>query len=114
MDRDKLLGESKLLPLIMKFSGPAIVGMLVNALYNTVDRIYIGNKIGHLGIAGITVSFPIMLIMMAFGMLIGFGSTSLMSIRLGEKNRTEARQITGNAMVILGTGSVIIMILGSI
>lgn len=114
MDRDKLLGESKLLPLIMKFSGPAIVGMLVNALYNTVDRIYIGNKIGHLGIAGITVSFPIMLIMMAFGMLIGFGSTSLMSIRLGEKKRDEARKITGNSIVILGIGAIVISILGTI
>ncbi len=114
MDRDKLLGESKLFPLIVKFSVPAIVGMLVNALYNTVDRIYIGNKIGHLGIAGITVSFPVMLIMMAFGMLIGFGSTSLMSIRLGEKKRDEAKKITGNSMVLLLSGAVIISVLGSV
>lgn len=114
MSRDKLLGESKIFPLIMKFSVPAIVGMIVNALYNTVDRIYIGNKIGQLGIAGITVSFPIMIIIMAFAMLIGFGSTSLLSIRLGEKKREEARQITGNAIVLLFAISVILTILGTI
>ena len=114
MDRDKLLGESKMFSLILKFSVPAIVGMLVNALYNTVDRIYIGQKIGSLGIAGITVSFPIMLIIMAFGMLIGFGSTSLLSIRLGQKKREDARTILGNAMVLLVVVGVLISVLGSI
>ncbi|MHB1454027.1 MAG: MATE family efflux transporter [Saccharofermentanales bacterium] len=112
MDRDKLLGESKMLSLIWKFSMPSIVGMLVNALYNTVDRIYIGHKIGSLGIAGITVAFPIMLIIMAFGMLIGFGSTSLLSIRLGQKRREEGRTILGNAMVLLVVFGVIVSILG--
>ncbi len=101
MDRDKLLGESRIFQLIIRFSAPSIVGMLVNALYNTVDRIYIGHKVGSAGIAGITVSFPIMLIMMAFSMLVGFGSTSLLSIRLGQKRREEAITITGNSIVLL-------------
>lgn len=57
--------------------------MLVSALYNVVDRIFIGNSSGPLGLAGITIDFPIMIIQMAFGGLIGLGATSLVSIRLG-------------------------------
>ncbi len=82
MDRSKQLGEEKVSKLLLKFSIPAIVGMLVNALYNVVDRIFIGNGVGPLGIAGITIGFPIMLVIMAFAMLIGIGANSLISIRL--------------------------------
>jgi len=87
MDKSKQLGEMKILKLLIKFSIPAIVGMLVNALYNVVDRIYIGNGVGSLGIAGITIAFPVMLVMMAFSMLIGIGANSLVSIRLGQNRK---------------------------
>lgn len=68
-DREKLLGEKKVLPLLIKFSIPAIIGMMVNALYNVVDRIFIGQGVGTLAIAGLAVAFPIMLVMMALSML---------------------------------------------
>ena len=55
VDTAKQLGEEKVLKLLFKFSIPAIVGMLVNALYNVVDRIFIGNGVGSLGIAGVTI-----------------------------------------------------------
>jgi putative MATE family efflux protein len=112
MDTSKQLGEDKILSLILRFSIPAIVGMLVNALYNVVDRIFIGNGVGSLGIAGITVAFPIMVIIMAYGMLIGFGSTSLLSIRLGEDKRKEAELIMGNGMTLLIVGAVILSVGG--
>lgn len=101
MDRSKQLGEEKVLKLLLKFSIPAIIGMLVNALYNVVDRIFIGNGVGSLGIAGITIAFPIMIFIMACGMLIGLGANSLISIRLGEGKKEEAELIMGNAMVLL-------------
>lgn len=112
MDTTKQLGEDRILTLLKRFSIPAIVGMLVNALYNIVDRIFIGNSVGSDGIAGITVAFPIMIIMMGFAMLIGFGSTSLLSIRLGEKKIDEAERIIANGMSLLIITSLIISVLG--
>ncbi len=114
MDRSKQLGEEKVSKLLLKFSIPAIVGMLVNALYNVVDRIFIGNGVGSLGIAGITIGFPIMLVIMAFAMLIGIGANSLISIRLGEKKKEEAELILGNSMVLLIGVAVVISAIGLI
>lgn len=101
MDHSKQLGEEKIPALLLKYSIPAIVGMLVNALYNVVDRIFIGNGIGAAGIAGITIAFPIMLFIMACGMLVGLGANALISIRLGQQKPKEAELIMGNALVLL-------------
>jgi Na+-driven multidrug efflux pump len=107
MDNSKQLGEQKVINLLMKFSIPAIIGMLVNALYNVVDRIFIGNGVGSLGIAGTTVAFPVMLVMMAFSMLIGIGANSLVSIRLGENKKEEAEVIFGNSVILLVLSSLV-------
>jgi len=101
MDQTKQLEEASIPRLLIRFSIPGIVGMLVNALYNIVDRIFVGRGVGSLGIAGTTVAFPIMLITMAFSMLIGIGASSLISIRLGQKKQAEAELIAGNAVVML-------------
>lgn len=114
MDHSKQLGEEKISKLLVKFSIPAIVGMMVNALYNVVDRIFIGNGVGPLGIAGITIGFPIMLVIMAFAMLIGIGSNSLISIKLGEQRKAEAELILGNAMVLLVCTALVISSIGLI
>lgn len=112
MDNSRKLGEEKVSKLLMKFSIPAVVGMMVNAVYNLVDRIFIGNAVGSLGIAGTTIGFPVMMVIMAFGMLIGIGATSLISIRLGEQKKEEAELIAGNAMVLLIAISVLISAVG--
>jgi len=114
MDRSKQLGEEKISKLLIKFSIPAIVGMLVNALYNLVDRIYIGRGVGPLGIGATTIAFPVMLIMMAFSMLIGIGANSLVAIRLGQNRKEEAEGIFGNAFVLLIVTSLILSIIGLI
>jgi len=113
-DRSKLLGEERVGKLLLKFSIPAIVGMLVNALYNVVDTIFVGNFVDSLGIAGVTVSFPIMIILMAFSMLVGIGATSLISIKLGEGNKDEAETILANGMILLIFISLTISSLGLI
>jgi len=87
--------------LLWKFSIPAIVGTMVNALYHTVDRIFVGHGVGAIGIAATTVALPIMTILMAIAMLIGVGATSLISIRLGQKKPEEAEKVAGNAVVLL-------------
>ena len=112
MDRSKQLGEEKVLNLLVKFSIPAIIGMLVNGLYTIVDRIFVGNGVGSLGMAGAAIGIPISFILMAFGMLIGIGANTLVSIRLGEQKKEEAEQIMGNAFVLLVTIPIFLTITG--
>jgi putative MATE family efflux protein len=66
-----------------------------------VDRIFVGRAVGPDGIAGTTVAYPAMLVLLAFGMLVGFGATVLISIRLGQRNKAEAELVLGNAAVLL-------------
>ena len=116
MDRQKRLGEENIGSLLMKFSIPAIVGMLVNALYNIVDRIFIGHipVIGKLAITGVGITMPIMTIIMAFAMLVGIGAAAVISIKLGQGKNKEAEEILGNAFVLLIIFSVAITIVGLI
>lgn len=108
------LGEEKVSKLLIKFSVPAIVGMMVNALYNIVDRIFIGNSpdLGANGLAGITIGFPIMIILLSLGLLFGVGGATLFSIKLGEKKQYEAENVLGNAFVMLIIAGTTYMILG--
>jgi putative MATE family efflux protein len=112
LDNSKELGQAPVGKLLWKYFVPAIIGVMANTLYNLVDRIYIGRGVGALALSGLTVTFPIMIIAMAFGMLVGMGSASLVSIRLGEKNRAEAEKILGHAFVLLVGTSLAITVLG--
>ena len=112
MDHSGRLGEGSIPSLLLKFSAPAIVGMLAQALYNVVDRIFVGHAVGPLGIAGTTLSFPFFLVLLAFGMLIGFGAAALVSIRLGERRKDEAEQVLGNAVVLLVGASLLLTATG--
>jgi len=113
MERTKQLGEESIGKLLLKFSIPAIIGMLVNALYSVVDRIFIGNGVSDkLALTAITVTFPISILIMAFGMLIGIGATARVSIKLGQHKKEEAEHILGNAFVLLVIVSILVTILG--
>ncbi len=112
MDRSQQLGEEKIGKLLLRFSIPAIIGMLVNGLYNIVDRIFVGRGVGSLALSGIAISFPITLAIMAFGMLIGIGATAVISIRLGQQKKEEAERIVGNAFVLLVGITLLISLLG--
>ncbi|WP_291571310.1 MATE family efflux transporter [Clostridium sp. UBA4548] len=104
MDRTMELGQGSVGKLLLKFSIPAIIGMIVNALYNIVDRIFIGQipgGVGELALSGVTVTFPISTVIMAFGMLVGIGSAALISIRLGQQKKDEAEKILGNALILV-------------
>ena len=116
MENYNPLGERKISRLLIQFSIPAMVGMMVNTIYNIVDRIYIGNSadIGTNGIGGITLVFPIMIVLMSMGMLFGMGGATLFSIRLGEQRKDEAENVLGNSFVMLTIAGVTFMILGQI
>ena len=110
------LGTKKVSKLLIQFSVPAIVGMMANALYNIVDRIFIGNKadLGAHGIAAITVAFPIMIILIALGVLFGIGGSTLFAIKLGQKKEEEAEKVMGNAFSLLLIAGLAFSILGQI
>ena len=80
------IGTASIPRLILAFSVPAIVSMIVESLYNVVDRYFVAAGVGYLGIAGITLCFPINLFIMALSMIIGVGGNTLFAIRLGQKN----------------------------
>ncbi|GHV53725.1 MATE family efflux transporter [Spirochaetia bacterium] len=102
VDPTDRIGTDRISKLLFDFSVPAIVGMVVNAIYNIVDRIYVGQMSnGDLGIAGITIAMPLMIILQASSMLIGVGANSLFSIRLGEGRRDVVEKIMGHAFALL-------------
>jgi len=96
--------------LILKYFIPAFVGVFVNALYNIVDRIFIGQGVGAEALSGISVIFPVMLIMMAFGMLIGVGASVYVSINLGRDDMKRAEQTLGTGFSMMVLVSIVIMV----
>lgn len=109
MNHSNKMGEDRISKLLLKFSIPAIIGMMVNALYNIVDRMFIGKYVGKYAFAGALISYPSMIIIIAFVMLIGMGGAALMSIKMGEKENEEAEKILGNSFSLLIVFSLILM-----
>ncbi len=87
--------------LLWQYSMPAIVGMVVMSLYNVIDRIFIGRGVGPEAIAGLALTFPVMNISAAIGVLIGAGAASRVSIMLGQNNRRGAEEVLGNSTVLI-------------
>ncbi|MDD3148389.1 MAG: MATE family efflux transporter [Candidatus Riflebacteria bacterium] len=111
MKQTRDLEQLPISKLLVKFSVPAMTGTIITSLYNIVDRIFLGHYVGELGIAATTISMPLMMIVMAFGMLIGFGTNSQISIRLGEKRQDEAEQLLGQGMFLFVSSSIIFTVL---
>lgn len=108
------LGYKPVGSLLISFSIPAIISCLINSIYNIVDQIFIGQGVGYLGNAATTVAFPIMTILLAFGTLIGSGSSAFAAIRLGEKKEEEAEKTLNNAFIFTVIIGVCLMALGLI
>lgn len=87
--------------LLWRYSLPAVTGMLVMSLYNVVDRIFIGQGVGPDAIAGLAITFPVLNITTALGVLVGAGSSSRVSILLGEGNHAAAERVLGNSLTLL-------------
>ncbi|MDR3116106.1 MAG: MATE family efflux transporter [Treponema sp.] len=110
------LGTEPVGKLLIQFSVPAITGMLVNALYNVVDRIFVGRGVNETALGGLALVMPLMTITMAFSMLFGMGAANMISMRLGQQRREEAENalnhcfwlLTIMGLVIMGTGLILI------
>jgi len=111
MDSAKQLGEGRIGPLLAKYALPSIVGMVVGALYNIVDRIFLGRGVGTIALAGVTVAFALQLVQIAFAVLIGVGASARISISLGEQRRDKAELVLGNGFALNMGISVILAII---
>ncbi len=101
------LGKEKIGKLLLKLSLPAITAQVINALYNIVDRMYIGNipVIGKDALTGVGVAFPLIIIITAFSALVGMGGAPLAAIKMGEQDHEGAEKILGNCVtLLLGVG----------
>lgn len=108
------LAEEKISKLLIKYSVPAILSMLITSLYNIVDRAFIGaiKDVGPLAIAGLGVTMPIFTLIVSFGVLISMGATTNIAIKLGEGNRKEAEKYLGNAFIFSIIVALAIMVIG--
>ena len=97
---ENMLGKEKIGKLIVKFSIPCIISMLVNSLYNIVDQIFIGQGVGYLGNGATNVVFPLVMIGLAFSLMLGDGASAYLSLKLGEKKKKEAEIGIGNGILL--------------
>ena len=101
------LGTRPVGELLRQYALPSIIAMLAASLYNIVDSIFIGHGVDAMALSGLAVTFPLMNISTAFGAMVGMGSSTLISVKLGQKDYKIAQQILGNAVVMnIGMGVV--------
>ena len=105
------LGTRPIPQMLLSLAVPAVIANLVNAVYNIVDQIFIGNKIGYLGNAATNVAFPLTTICMAIGLMVGLGSAAGFNLNLGRKEPGEAKGVAGTAFTSLLICGIIICIL---
>lgn len=98
--------------LLLKFSIPCVLSMLVSALYNIVDQIFIGQSVGYLGNAATNVVYPFTVIALALSLLIGDGSAALLSLSLGRGDKSIAKRCIGNGIVLSLCTGIVLMAAG--
>ena len=106
-----VLGTEKIGKLLMQYAIPAIIAMTASSLYNMVDSIFIGHGVGPLAIAGLAITFPLMNLAAAFGSLVGVGASTLVAIKLGQKDKESAIHILGNVVMLNGIIGLVFMTL---
>lgn len=94
------LGTKPVGKLLMQYAIPAIIAMTASSLYNMVDSIFIGQGVGAMAISGLAITFPFMNLSAAFGAAIGLGASTLMSVKLGQKDYRTAENILGNTITL--------------
>ena len=95
------LANEPIKTLLWRLSLPATVGMFVMSLYNVVDAIFVGRGVGTLGIAGVSIVFPVQMVMTGIGLMVGMGAASLISRSLGASNTERAERTLGNAIFLI-------------
>lgn len=109
--KDNPLGTEKIGKLMVRFAVPSIISLVVNSLYNMVDQIFIGQKVGYLGNAATNVILPLTTFMMALSVMIGDGAAAFMSLNLGKGKPDKAAHGVGNAITLTVISGILITIL---
>ncbi len=110
--KEILSGNLRLL--LFKFSLPGIAGMIISALYNFIDTIFVGKGVGSVAIAALTIVLPVQIFMLAIGLMIGVGASSIISRAIGRNDHETARKAFGNALVLNVLINTILMIIAFI
>ena len=110
-DRSAMLGTMKMTRLIPKISIPIMASMLIQALYNIVDSIFV-SRFDPNGLTAVSLAFPFQMLMIALSTGMGTGINSLVSRRLGERQPREARQAAWNGLLVEGVGSLLFILFG--
>lgn len=107
-----ILGTGNINSLLIQYSGPAIVAMMASSIYNIIDRVFIGQGVDPLAISGMALTMPLMNLSAALGAMIGAGGSTLVSIKMGQKDDLSATKVLGNVVVLNIILGMIFMILG--
>ncbi|MGI6498252.1 MAG: MATE family efflux transporter [Oscillospiraceae bacterium] len=108
------LGTEKISRLLVRFAIPSVIGMVVNALYNIVDQVFIGWGVGYLGNAATNVAFPLVTLSVALSLLFGLGGASKESMELGAGEQEKAEQTVGNVIMLLIISGLLLFFVGLI
>ena len=112
-ENDKLhaLGHEPIGKLLVRYSLPAIAGMVIFSLYNVIDSIFIGHGVGSMAISGLAVAFPLMNLEFAFGLLVGIGGAATISLKMGAGDMEGAFKVLGNVVKL---GLIVAVVFGGI
>ncbi len=104
-----VLGTEDIRKLLMRYAIPAIVAMTAASLYNMMDSIFIGHGVGPMAIAGLAVTFPFINLAAAFGSLVGVGASTLVSVKMGQRDLKSAEAVLGNVLLLNGVIGLVFM-----
>lgn len=108
------LAEQPVAKLLPRFAVPCVLSMLVSALYNMVEQIFIGQSVGYLGNAATNVVYPFTVIALALALLVGDGCAAQLSLSLGSGDTEHAHKCVGHGIVLTGAAGILLMIVGRI
>lgn len=111
-NKSMVLGTGDVRRLLLEYSGPAIAAMMASALYNVIDRVFIGQGVSPLAISGLAITMPVMNLSAAFGAMIGAGGATLTSIKMGQQDYESSQKVLGNVVLLNVVLGVVFMALG--
>jgi putative MATE family efflux protein len=114
MQNQSVLDDNRIGRLLLKLSIPAFIGLAVMTLYNVIDTIFISYYVGPLGIAGLSIVFPLQMLAVGIGQMTGMGGASQISRLIGARNVPRAERVLGNAISLTLVASIVILVIGQI
>ena len=113
-NRKHELAHKNIGPLLLSYSAPAIVGMLVNSTYNLVDAFFVGRGVGYLALAGLSVAFPVQMMVLGLAQVVGIGSSSIISRSLGAGDQRRAERVAGTSFSTVILLNILLTVVGLI